>query len=137
MKKLMEKYHINIKKLITMMVELVVVPFIYILLFEKTTAPLLKDYLSNFTFENCDGSILKFFVFKNPAVVDVHFVMSLVVIMFNLVWTCGLILTYIFIVFVTATFLKDENVASKKIRYENKNITKVDGIYLLNQRLLC
>lgn len=137
MKKLMEKYHINIKKLITMMVELVVVPFIYILLFEKTTAPLLKDYLSNFTFKNCDGSILKFFVFKNPAVVDVHFVMSLVVIMFNLVWTCGLILTYIFIVFVTATFLKDENVASKKIRYENKNITKVDGIYLLNQRLLC
>ena len=137
MKKLMEKYHINIKKLITMMVELVVVPFIYILLFEKTTAPLLKDYLSNFTFENCDGSILKFFVFKNPAVVDVHFVMRLVVIMFNLVWTCGLILTYIFIVFVTATFLKDEKVASKKIRYENKNITKVDGIYLLNQRLLC
>ena len=137
MKKLMEKYHINIKKLITMMVELVVVPFIYILLFEKTTAPLLKDYLSNFTFENRDGSILKFFVFKNPAVVDVHFVMSLVVIMFNLVWTCGLILTYIFIVFVTATFLKDENVASKKIRYENKNITNVDGIYLLNQRLLC
>lgn len=119
------------------MVELVVVPFIYILLFEKTTAPLLKDYLSNFTFENCDGSILKFFVFKNPAVVDVHFVMSLVVIMFNLVWTSGLILTYIFIVFVTATFLKDEKVASKKIRYENKNITKVDGIYLLNQRLLC
>ena len=137
MKKLMEKYHINIKKLITMMVELVVVPFIYILLFEKTTAPLLKDYLSNFTFENCDGSILKFFVFKNPAVVAVHFVMSLVLIMFNLVWTCGLILTYIFIVFVTATFLKDEKVASKKIRYDNKNITMVDGIYLLNQRLLC
>lgn len=137
MRKLIERYHINIKRLITMLVELVVVPFMFLLLFDKSTAPLLKDYLSNFSFENCDGTILKFFVFKNPALIDLHFIMSLAVIIFNLVWTCGLILTYIFIVFVTATFLKDENVASKKIRYENKNITKVDGIYLLNQRLLC
>lgn len=137
MRKLIERYHINIKRLITMLVELVVVPFMFLLLFDKSTAPLLKDYLSNFSFENCDATILRFFVFKNPALIDLHFIMSLAVIILNLVWTCGLILTYIFIVFVTATFLKDENVASKKIRYENKNITKVDGIYLLNQRLLC